>query len=54
MENHKGKWCIYKPTVFCQEGYCSGCQIYLDFKASLKEGGSQDGVDTEPGQSNQE
>ena len=25
--NHKGTWCPYEP-VFCQEGICSGCQIY--------------------------
>ncbi len=23
--NHKGKWCVYYPDVFCQEGYCSNC-----------------------------
>lgn len=32
MENHKGTWCKYKPTVFCQEGYCTECQIYLDWR----------------------
>ena len=28
LENHKGSFCIRTP-VFCQEGYCSRCQIYL-------------------------
>jgi ferredoxin len=25
---HKGTFCVYAP-VFCQEGYCSGCEVYL-------------------------
>jgi hypothetical protein len=25
--NHQGTWCPHEP-VFCQEGICSGCQIY--------------------------
>lgn len=25
----KGKWCPYKAALFCQEGYCSNCEIYL-------------------------
>ena len=24
---HKGSFCIYTP-IFCQEGYCSECDIY--------------------------
>jgi len=31
MINHKGTECPYKP-ILCQEGYCSGCQIYLDYQ----------------------
>ena len=27
-ECHKGSFCVYTPK-FCQEGYCSGCEIYL-------------------------
>ena len=27
QEYHKGSFCIY-TSVFCQEGYCSGCEIY--------------------------
>jgi len=27
-ECHKGYFCAYTPK-FCQEGYCSGCEIYL-------------------------
>ena len=26
MENHKGSFCPY-TAIFCQEGYCSGCEI---------------------------
>ena len=29
--NHKGSRCIVNATTFCQEGYCSNCQIYLDW-----------------------
>lgn len=25
---HKGTFCVY-GSVFCQEGYCSGCEVYL-------------------------
>jgi hypothetical protein len=28
VEYHKGSFCIYKAK-FCQEGFCSGCEIYL-------------------------
>jgi len=28
LENHKGSFCIH-TTKFCQEGYCSRCEIYL-------------------------
>ncbi|MDD1777652.1 MAG: hypothetical protein LUQ65_05730 [Candidatus Helarchaeota archaeon] len=27
LEFHKGSFCVHAP-VFCQEGYCSGCEIY--------------------------
>ena len=27
-EYRKGQKCLYSST-YCQEGYCSGCQIYL-------------------------
>jgi hypothetical protein len=27
LEYHKGSFCIYVPR-FCQEGYCSQCEIY--------------------------
>ena len=27
----KGRKCLYK-NVLCQEGYCSDCQIYIDYK----------------------
>lgn len=25
---HKGTFCGY-ASIFCQEGYCSGCEVYL-------------------------
>jgi len=31
LENNKGKPCPYNP-ILCQEGWCSGCQIYLDYQ----------------------
>ncbi len=27
--NHKGQQCLLNKDLFCQEGWCSGCQIYL-------------------------
>jgi hypothetical protein len=27
-QNHKGSFCVYK-SIFCQEGYCPACEIYL-------------------------
>ena len=26
-DNHKGSWCIYNEEIFCQEGYCGGCNL---------------------------
>lgn len=34
--NHKGQWCWLTGKTFCQEGWCRGCQLYLDWKASLE------------------
>ena len=28
LECHKGSFCVY-TSIFCQEGYCSGCEIYV-------------------------
>lgn len=30
-DNNKGLRCPFKP-ILCQEGYCEGCQIYLDWQ----------------------
>jgi len=27
--SRKGRWCPYKTVLFCQEGYCRECGIYL-------------------------
>jgi len=35
LENHKGSFCIRAPR-FCQEGYCSRCQIYLNMATPKK------------------
>lgn len=29
QEYHKGESCLFS-SVLCQEGYCSGCMIYLE------------------------
>ena len=29
LQYHKGNLCLYK-SIICQEGYCSGCFIYLE------------------------
>jgi hypothetical protein len=36
MEYHKGSFCDY-ASVFCQEGYCSGCEIYLKMTQTVKQ-----------------
>jgi hypothetical protein len=36
LEYHKGSFCVY-TSVFCQEGYCSGCNIYLKRPAPTKQ-----------------
>ncbi len=38
LENHKGDFCLYTPN-FCQEGYCSRCQIFLKNLSSQKSAG---------------
>lgn len=30
--NHKGQFCWIDNKVFCQEGWCSECKIYSDWK----------------------
>jgi hypothetical protein len=35
LEYHKGSFCIYS-SVFCQEGYCSGCSVYSQMSAAAK------------------
>jgi hypothetical protein len=29
LEYHKGQQCVHR-NLYCQEGYCSECQVYLD------------------------
>lgn len=35
--NHEGEFCWLTGKTFCQEGWCQHCQLYLDWKESLKE-----------------
>jgi hypothetical protein len=35
-EYHKGYFCVYS-SVFCQEGYCSGCEIYSKRPLAIKQ-----------------
>ena len=28
LKNHKGEFCQVNRNLFCQEGYCSECEIY--------------------------
>lgn len=40
--NHKGKPCIVHAMdrfLFCQEGYCKDCQVYIDWLKNAR--GSQ-------------
>ena len=36
MENMKGTWCPY-DDIFCQEGYCDECLVYLEYEKKLAE-----------------
>ena len=35
QEYHKGSFCVY-TSVFCQEGYCSECEVYRKRLAVVK------------------
>ena len=35
LMNHKGQSCLYKK-ILCQEGFCSGCQIYIEAMKRVK------------------
>lgn len=34
--SHKGEFCWLTGKTCCQEGYCQSCQLYLDWKESLR------------------
>jgi hypothetical protein len=36
MEYHKGSFCVY-ASAFCQEGYCSGCEIFSKRPMAIKQ-----------------
>ena len=33
LQYHKGSFCLYK-SLFCQEGYCSSCEIAQELTSS--------------------
>ncbi len=35
LQYHKGQRCAYS-SVFCQEGYCSECQVYLNWTSNTE------------------
>ena len=37
LEYHKGSFCVHTP-IFCQEGYCAGCEIYKQISATGETG----------------
>jgi hypothetical protein len=46
LEHHKGSPCIYSSR-FCQEGYCSGCDVYLSKSLSIELKKRQPGMSME-------
>jgi len=36
-ENNKGLWCPFRNNLFCSEGFCEGCQVYLDYRAKFRD-----------------
>lgn len=34
--NKKGTFCLYKPCLLCQEGYCQDCLVYLSRTRDIK------------------
>jgi predicted metallo-beta-lactamase superfamily hydrolase len=41
LEYHKGSFCVYS-SVFCQEGYCSECEIYRKKLMLIEQKGRSD------------
>ena len=33
MKNMKGERCPYDDLIFCQEGMCEGCGVYIHYSA---------------------
>jgi len=44
-ENKKGSWCPFK-AIFCQEGYCGECHIYLTLHGKNNNGTSRNGFES--------
>ena len=38
-ESMKGRKCPFDKILFCQEGWCSECQIYLDYLENVQSEG---------------
>jgi hypothetical protein len=43
LEYHKGSFCVY-TSVFCQEGYCSGCEVYGKSPLATEQVDQREGV----------
>lgn len=43
LEYHKGTFCIY-TSIFCQEGYCSQCEIFLRRRVPANPTGQHNGT----------
>jgi hypothetical protein len=43
LKYHKGSFCIY-TSVFCQEGDCTGCEIYLRRPCAAEKTGRPEGL----------
>ena len=41
LDYHKGSFCIY-ASLFCQEGYCSGCEFYRKMTLASMQAGRRD------------
>jgi len=35
MQNYKGNWCPWRPNLFCQEGFCEECEVWLKIERNL-------------------
>ena len=44
-QSMKGRWCEYvKEPLFCQEGWCENCQVFLDYQEARTEAEADQGI----------